>query len=218
RPRRAEAACGTSLARSSPVDTRALLRGGLAALVLASTPAPASEMAVRHPEGVLHGFLALYDLSGRRIADGDLIQTPHAGHVTACLVFQFHDGSLHEETAVYSQNGVFHLIRDRLVQRGPSFPRPQETSVEVAGGQVTARSGEPDGKVSVETKHFDLPADVANGLMLTLIKNIDPRSSGPTTVSMVAAASSPRLVHVVVTRDGEDVFAIGDSSRRAIRY
>jgi hypothetical protein len=200
------------------VDTRRFLRALVAAAFLASSPATGAEVAVRHAEGVLHGFLALRDLSGNRLADGDLIQTTHGGQVTARLVFHFRDGSLQEETAVFSQKGAFRLVRDHLVQRGPSFKKAQDTSIEVADGQVTVRSADDGGKETVETKHFDLPADLANGLMLTLIKNIDPGRSEPTTVSMVAAASSPRLVHVVVTRDGEDIFAVGGSSRRAVRY
>jgi len=197
---------------------RRLLRAVVAAAFLASHPVAGDEVAVRHAEGVLHGFLALRDLSGRRLADGDLVQTTRGGQVTARLTFHFHDGSLQEETTVFSQSGAFRLVKDHLVQRGPSFPKPQETSIEVAGGEVTVRSRDSEGKEKVESKHLDLPADVGNGLMLTLIKNIDPRRAEPTTVSFVAVSSSPRLVHIVVTKDGEDTFAVGGSSRRAIRY
>ena len=173
---------------------------------------------MRHPEGVLHGFLTLQNLSGQRLADGDLIQTERNGQVTARLVFHFHDRSILDETAVFSQERRFRLIRDHLVQRGPIFPQDEETTVDVAETTVTVRTRDKKGRETVRTKKLDLPADVSNGLMLTLIKNLDPAAREPTTVSMVATASSPRLVKVVVSRDGEDRFAVGGSPRRAIRY
>src|SRR4051812_47462052 len=60
------------------------------------------QVAVRHTEGLVHGFLALRTLDGSPIADGDLLQTARGTRVTSRLVFHFKDGSLHDETAVYS--------------------------------------------------------------------------------------------------------------------
>jgi hypothetical protein len=58
---------------------------------------------VRHTEGLVHGFLALRTLEGTPLADGDLLQTARGTQVTSRRVFHFKDGSLHEETAVFSQ-------------------------------------------------------------------------------------------------------------------
>ena len=44
--------------------------------------------------------------------------------MTARLVFRFKDGSLSDETAVYSQRGRFRLLTDHVVQKGPSFSKP----------------------------------------------------------------------------------------------
>jgi hypothetical protein len=204
---------GTCLAgHSGMAAARALL-----SILLAAGP-DSSAVAVRHVEGVLHGFLVLKSVSGERLGDGDLIQTTRGGQVTARLVFHLKDGSVHDETAVFSQEGSFRLVRDHLVQRGPSFPRDEETTVDAPSGRVTVRTRDHSGREKLETKDLALPGDVANGLMLTLMKNLDPRSAAPTTVSMVATASSPRLVHVVVSKDGEDPFVIGGTSHRAIRY
>jgi hypothetical protein len=74
---------------------------------------PAAPVAVRHLEGLVHGFLVLRTLEGDTIADGDLIQVAHGDRVTSRLVFRFKDGSLHDETAVFSQHRNFQLLSER---------------------------------------------------------------------------------------------------------
>ena len=134
--------------------------------------------------------------------------------MTSRLVFRFKDGSLHDETAVFSQRHNFRLLSDHLVQKGPAFQHPMELSIDGFTGQVTVRSTGDDGKEKVVTVRFDLPPDVVNGLVLTLLKNI--RSDVPQTkVSMVAATPKPRLVKLAITPQGEDLFSIGGASRKA---
>jgi hypothetical protein len=48
--------------------------------------------------------------------------------------------------------------------------------LDASTGQLTVRYSD-GGKQKQMTKHLDLPDDVANGLLLTLIKNIDPRGA-----------------------------------------
>jgi hypothetical protein len=74
----------------------------------------------------------------------------------------FRDGSLDDETTVFSQRQFFKLISDHHVQRGPSFPKPIDVSIDATSGQITSQ-GE-DGKINQE--HLELPADVSNGLPL----------------------------------------------------
>src|SRR5437764_69211 len=81
-------------------------------------------VAVRQPEGELHGFLALRTMDGTTIADGEMLQSVREGKVTTRVVFHFKDGSLDDETAVYSQGRDFHLLNDTRVQKGPAFPVP----------------------------------------------------------------------------------------------
>src|SRR6476619_2251163 len=64
----------------------------LASAILTST-ASGEPVAVRHTEGLVHGFLILRTLNGRTLADGDLIQTARGATVTSRLVFRFKDGS-----------------------------------------------------------------------------------------------------------------------------
>ena len=172
---------------------------------------------VKHPEGLVHGFLALRTLTGETIADGDLIQTSKNGQVTSRLVFRFRDGSLHDETAVFTQKGVFRLLRDRLIQSGPSFPVPIDVTIDGSTGRVQGRYKDKKGVEKLIDEKLELEPGLANGLAFTLLKNISaatPRTEFP----MIAAGPKPRLVHLVVTPIGEDAFLIGQSRRKATHY
>jgi hypothetical protein len=78
---------------------------------------------VRHTEGLVHGFLVLSSLDGTPLATGDLMQTASGIRVTSRLIFHFKDGSVHDETAIFSQRRAFRLLSDHVVQKGPAFPR-----------------------------------------------------------------------------------------------
>ena len=171
---------------------------------------------VRHTEGVVHGFLALRTLEGTTIADGDLIQLAVGNRVTTRLVFRFKDGSLHDETAVYSQRREFRLLSDHLIQEGPTFPQPLDMTVDDRGN-VTVRYATDRGEQKVETDHLALPPDVANGVILTLLKNVRPEAP-PKTLSFVATTPKPRLVKLAVTAVGEERFSTGATSRTATHY
>jgi hypothetical protein len=186
------------------------------ALALFPVALRAEQVVVRHPEGVVHGFLVLRSMDGATLADGDLIQTSSGDRVTTRLVFHFIDGSTHEETTVYSQRRSFQLVSDHLMQKGPSFPQPLDMTVTRASGRVTVHYTE-DGKPKVADEQMTLPLDLANGLMFTLLKNLGPDSSAMR-ASMVAATPKPRLVTLAVTSDGEDAVLIGGSKRKATHY
>jgi hypothetical protein len=178
---------------------------------------PAEQVGVRYAEGVVRGFLVLRSLDGAALADGDLIQTSRADRVTTRLVFRFKDGSIHDETVVFSQRERFHLVSDHLVQKGPSFPHPIESSIDATSGLVTVKSQSENGKEKVDQDRLDLPPDVANGLMFTLLKNIRPEASS-TSLSMVAATPKPLLVGLLISPAGEDRFSIGGSAHKTVRY
>ena len=176
----------------------------------------ADPVAVRFPEGVTRGFLSLRSTAGKILADGELSQTAHGLQVTTRLVFHFRDGSIQDETVVFSQDGHFRLLSDHLVQKGPTFPMPMEVRIDGESGQVDVRYTE-KGEEKVASEHLDLPADVANGLLFTLLKNV-PEGTGGLTLSMVATAPKPRLVKLEVSRTAEDGFTVGAAKRKATRY
>jgi hypothetical protein len=185
----------------------------VAICLLAATQVSADPVPVRRTQGTLHGFLVLKTLEGATLAVGDLVQVAHGNRVTSRLTYRFRDGSLDDETTVFTQRGVFRLISDHHIQRGPSFPKPLDMLIDAATGQVTSR--DKDGK-SIQT-HLDLPADIANGLPLTLLLNLDP-ADPPIHLSMIAPTEKPRLVHLLVAGEGEDPFTIAGVHHKATNF
>jgi hypothetical protein len=187
------------------------------ALLVTASALSQSPMAVLHTEGLVHGFLVLRTLEGNTIADGDVTQLAKGDRVTNHLVFRFKDGSIYEETVVFSQRNRFRVASDHLLQKGPTFKHPMEVWLEVPTGQVTVRYTEDDGKEKTITERLKLPSNVANGMTLTLLKNILPGVT-QTTLSMVAATPKPRIVKLVISPEGEESFSIGGSNHKATRY
>jgi hypothetical protein len=179
--------------------------------------APAEPIPVRHVEGTVHGFLVLRSIEGRVLAVGDLFQVVRGDQVTSRLLFRFKDGSVDDETAVFSQRGNFQLITNRHIQKGPSFPHPMDLSIDVRSGLVTVRSTGKDGKEEVKSEHLDLPTDLVNGLVLSIAKNIRP-DTPETKVSMVVATPKPRLVKLTISPRGEEPFSLVGFQRKAMRY
>jgi hypothetical protein len=192
----------------------------VAAMALALIFAPlsvAEQVAVRYTEGLVHGFLALRTLDGTLLANGDLIQTARGTQVTSRLVFRFKDGSIHDEMAVFSQRQQFRLIRDHLVQKGPTFPRPIDMTIDALNRQVTVRYTDDHGQAKVESEQLELPPDLANGLILTALKNAKPETP-PKSLGFVAATPKPRLVKLAISvADGES-FVTGGEARKATHY
>lgn len=82
----------------------------------------ADPVPVRHVQGSAHGFVALRTLEGTSIAVGGMTQVVDGDRVTSRLVFHFRDGSVDDDTTVFTERGVFLLITDHHVQRGPPSP------------------------------------------------------------------------------------------------
>jgi hypothetical protein len=188
----------------------------LVAILLQSDPLSAEPIPVRYPEGTTHGFLALRTLEGKLLASGELTEVLHGNQVVSHLVFRFKDGSVDDDTAVFSQRGTFRLISDHHIQKGPSFPHPSNVSINASTGQVTVRYQDKD-REKVETDHLDLPPDLANGILLNLLKNISPDTK-ETKVSYVGGAPKPRLVHLSITPDGEETFSVAGARHKATLF
>jgi hypothetical protein len=179
--------------------------------------AAAERIPVRHPQGTIHGFLQMRSADGQIIAAGDIVQVVHGDEVTAHSLFNFKDGSVDDETAVYSQRGAFRLITDHHVQKGPFFPHPADVLIDTRNHQVTARSIGKDGKEEVKTSHVDMPLDLANGIVSTLVANIKS-GTAQTTLPMLVLTPKPRVVKLIVSPRGEEPFSVVGSARKAIHY
>jgi hypothetical protein len=178
----------------------------------------ADPIPVRHPQGTARAFLVLRSEEGKILANGELTQTLRNNVVTLRVTFRFRDGSLDDETAVFSQATNFKLIRDHHIQKGPSFPSPLDLTVEAATGQVTSRTTEKDGKEKIVEDHLDLPADLtSSGLLLIEVMNLSPIAPA-TTVSMLAPAAKPRVIKITITPAGETPVTTGTTRRKATDY
>jgi hypothetical protein len=177
----------------------------------------AEQVSVRHMEGLAHGFLALRNMEGKLLADGELTQVAKGDRVTSHVIFRFKDGSIYEDTAIFSQRGRFRLLNDHLVQKGASFKHSMETWLDASTGEVKVRYIDDDGKEKTINQRLDLPPDVGNGLLMTLVKHIQPRVP-QTTVSFVATTPKPRLVNLVIVPQGEAPLSQGTIKLKAIHY
>jgi hypothetical protein len=189
----------------------------ICACVLCGASASAAPVAVRYKEGLLHGFLILSTLDGTQIAEGDLTQVPHGNRITSRLTVRFKDGSRSEETAIFSQRTYFRLVSYHLVQKGPAFPHATEITIAPATGQVTVTYTGDDGKEKTESERLKLPPDLANGLVLTLLKNLGPNPP-PLEVSMVVPTPKPRLVKLAISNPGKDPFTLAGAAREALHF
>lgn len=185
--------------------------------ILSFSAAAAAPVAVRYKAGLIHGFLVLSTIEGVPIAAGDLTQVAHGDQVTIQMTFRFKDGSRQEETTVFSQRGNFRLISDHLVQKGAAFKKASDLMITCATGQVTVHYTDNDGKEKEASEHMDLPEDLGNGLIPTLLGNLKP-GTAQLEVPMVVAAPKPRLVKVVINAQGTDPFSLGGFSREATHY
>src|SRR6266700_3343212 len=129
---------------------------------------------VRHTEGLMHGFLVLRNLDNKPIADGQMTQDAQGDRVTAHLTFRFKDGSVYEDTTIFSQRGAFRLLSDHLIQKGPSFKQPMDTTIDASTGEVKIRYTGDKGDEQMVAERLELPSDVANGLLFTLMKDVKP--------------------------------------------
>ena len=72
-------------------------------------------------------------------------------------------------------------------------------------------------KEKVDSSHMDLPDDLANGILLVLVKNLPPRDAG-IKLSYLAATPKPRIAHLSIKEDGTDSFTSAGLRNTAQRY
>ncbi len=188
-------------------------------LIFAFAPlfAAADNIPVRFAEGIARGFLIVTDVNGHRIGQGDDEQVLHGNEIHNHLNIRFKDGSLYDETTIFSQQKAFRLISDHLIEKGPSFKTPMDALIEASSGQIEIRYTDAHGKEKTLRKTMKLPPDIANGMLFVLVKDIDPRAS-KTWVSYLALGPHPRLVKLLFTPKGKNPFLTGSVRRDAMHY
>lgn len=164
----------------------------------------------------MHGFLLLRTAQGNVIAVGDLMQVAEGDRIRSRLVFRFNDGSTDDESTVFLQKDVLHLVSDHHVQKGPSFPTPLDVMIDVAAAEITWHEPK-GGKIEVHKEHMELPNDLANGIIPAVMENI-PQNAAETKVSYLASTPKPRLVRLLVKPQGQESFTVGGVAYSAKRY
>jgi hypothetical protein len=199
------------------MSPRHLVAALVCGAALASAPADAETVRVVFQEGVTRAFPVVRSLTGQKLAQGDLVQVARGDRVDSRMTFRFADGSLYDEHVVFSQAGVFNLIRYRIVQRGPSFPEALEASVDRETGRYEVRyRADEDSPEELLSGQFSLPADVYNGMLSLLLKNLPRRSD--TLVQVIAFTPRPRLVKVQLLAIADDPVLVSDSPMQVIRW
>jgi hypothetical protein len=184
---------------------------------LSGSTASASPVTVRYKDGLVHGFLILTTLDGVVIAHGELAQVARGDQVTSHMIFHFKDGSLQDETTVYSQHGIFRLISYHMVQKGPAFKNAIDELIVASTGEVKIRSTDDKGKEKDSNQHLELPADLANGMVPTLLKNLQPGVQ-QIELALLVATPKPRIVKLEITPHGTDAFTFGGAPHEATHY
>src|SRR3984885_9648234 len=169
------------------------------------TAAPAEPISARHIQRPMHRFMVARSDAGKIIASGEFSQVVQEDEVTMRLTYRFVDGSIDDETTTYKQQGTFWLVRNHHMQKGPFFLKPVDFTVEAATGIATSRTADKNGKIHLESHHIDLPDDLANGFVGTLLLNV-PQNRTPFRVGILAPVNGGRLIRILISPEGEQPF------------
>jgi len=185
----------------------------LLAVLLACASAHAAPVPVKFVEGLTRGYMLLRDMNGKVLANGDLIQVAKDEHIEKRMTFKFKDGSLYDERVTYTENGVFRLEKYELTQSGPAFEHDLEISLTAATGAYSVRKKDhKDGDVDTDEGKLDLPDDVCNGLLMTIVKDL-PKDGAK--VHFATFSPSARVIELELVPSGEHKIAVGDLTHTA---
>jgi hypothetical protein len=177
----------------------------------------AAPVAVRFAEGVTHGFLMLHPPDGGLIASGDPLQILRAGKIESRIVLVFKDGSLLDETVVFTQQGVFAMQSYHLVQHGLAFAEDTEISLLRASEEYSVKTkSHKDGREETVAGTIALLPDVYNGMVFTVVKSLSGGVSA--IVHLVAFTPKPLLIELAVASAGEHPMAVGQLTKTATDY
>jgi hypothetical protein len=168
---------------------------------------------VKYLEGTVHGFLKLGTPGGEVLGHGDLFQIVKDGAIQSRMVFHL-KGSVFDERVTYTQNGVFRLQSYRLTQSGPLFDRDMDITLSGSGAfTVKSRSHDGDGKEEIQEGKLDLPADVYNGMVTTIAKNLPAGGN----IHYVAFTPKPQIIDLEFEPAGMSQVTVG-SHREKVQH
>ena len=162
---------------------------------------------MKHKQGEVHAFLAVRNDDGKLLGYADELNVQAGRAWRSRLTIRFLDGSLSDETTLYTQGASLHLLTDHLIQKGPSFPKPADLTIDTAKGQVSYHE-EKDGKDELKTVAMEMPADLANGMMPMLLQNF-PHGVEELKMGYIVTAPKPRLVTFAIHPEGQGSYRVG---------
>lgn len=178
---------------------------GAAFAILPGIAANAEQLEVQHRQMLMHQFMDVRAENGKILGRAEFTQVVQGDEVTMRLRYQFLDGSIDDETTTYRQQGTFQLVRDQHVQKGPFFTSPVDFTVDGTTGTATTITTDKKGRVHTASEHMDLPKDLSNGFVGTLLVNV-PRNTKPFRVSLLVPVNGGRLIHIQISPEGERPF------------
>lgn len=184
---------------------------------MVSAAALAEPIAVRHIQRPMRRLMVARSEDGKTIASGEFSQVVQGNEVTMRLTYRFVDGSLDDETTTYTQQNTFQFVRYHHIENGPFFTKPIDFAIDAATGRVTSRAIDRHGKIHVEIKHMNLPDDLANGFVGTLLLNVS-RDTMPFRVGMLTPFGGGRVVRLLISSEGEQTVYLEGQIHRAIVF
>ena len=176
--------------------------------------AQAEQIPVKYAQLPMHSSMVARTETGKIIARVEFTQVVLGDEVTMHLTYHFLDGSIDDETTTYRQQGTFRLVRNHHMEQGPFFPRPVDFAVEATTGMATSRTADWMGKIQVESAHIDLPDDLANGFVGTVLLNV-AHDTKPFRVGILAPVGSGRLIRILISPEGERPFHVNGQTLKA---
>ncbi|HEY5514038.1 MAG TPA: hypothetical protein VIK40_10390 [Geomonas sp.] len=177
----------------------------------------AAPVPVRFAEGIVRGFLVLNSSEGALLASGDFLQVKRGAEVETRTVFYFKDGSLFDETVVFTQQPTFTMQSYRLVQKGPAFSQDMKASLDRASGKYRVQiKDHKDGREKVHEGKLDMPPDLYNGMVPIIAKNL--RAGAGESIHMVAFTPAPRLIGLDLAPTGENKVLVGGLTKAVVHY
>jgi hypothetical protein len=181
------------------------------------TAASAEQISVKHIQRPMHRFMVARSDAGNILARGEFTQVVQGDEVTMRMIYRFLDGSIDDETTTYRQQGTFQLVRNHHIEKGPFFAKPVDFAVDAATGIATSRTTDKNGKIHVETEHVELPDDLANGFVGTLLLNV-PHDTTPFRVGMLVPVGGGRLIRLLISPEGEQPFQATGQTLKATEF
>jgi hypothetical protein len=169
------------------------------------TAAPAETIPVKRMQLPKHEFMVARFENGKILGRVEFTEDVQGEEVTMRLTYRFADGSIDDETTTFTQQGTFQLVRDHHLRQGPFFAKPVDFTVEAATGMATSRTRDTNGEIHVGIEHIDLPDDIDNGFVGTLLLNVPPNTA-PFRVGMLAPVFGGRLLRLLISPEGEQPF------------